>query len=116
MQFPLDPHGVYRVSLPDDTSPRARLCIAPRLVGRSKKELSFFDSIRERVVEGRFIKDARAPGDAAVFQLTDGARLFIEPLTLPRWREIKDLIDGKPDFASEGELRDFYLRLAGAVE
>jgi hypothetical protein len=106
--FPLDPRGVYRVAVPGDAEPRARLCIAPRLVGKS---LAFFDSLRERILEGAFVEDARAPKDAAVFQVTDGARMWIEPLTLARWREIKDRIDGRPDFASEAELRAFYLRM-----
>lgn len=108
MASPLDSRGVYRVSLPDDAAPRARLCIGPRLVGG---QLAFFDTLRERVLTGSFVDDARAPKDAVCFQVKDGARLWIEPLTLARWEQIRDLVDGRPAFGSEAELRAFYLRM-----
>jgi hypothetical protein len=108
--FPLDRRGVYRVSLPEDTLPEPRLCIAPRRLGR---DLAFFDTLRERVLEGEFVRDPRAPADAICFQVREGARLWLEPMTLARWREIKDRIDGRPDFETEEALRAFYL---GMVE
>lgn len=110
MKTALDPRGVYRVVFPDDTEPRARLCVAPRV---ERGQLTYFDSLRDRALDGRFVSDARAQSDAVVFELRDGARLFLEPMTLPRWREIAALVDGRPEFASDAELRAFYLELAG---
>jgi hypothetical protein len=103
--FPLDEQGVYRVRVPSDDEPEPRLCIKPRMVGRA---LSFWDTLRERRLEGKFINDKRAAADAKVFQVNDGERLFLEPLTLARWDEIRDRIDGRPVFASEDELLAFY--------
>lgn len=104
--FPLDPLGVYRVAVPGDPRPRARLCIAPRALGR---DLSFFDTLRERRLEGAFVKDPRAPRDAVCFQVKEGARLWIEPLTLKRFDEVREQLDGQPRFSSEAELRSFFL-------
>jgi hypothetical protein len=103
---PLDPRGVYRVRVPSDEEPEARLAIAPRVTA---KELSFFDTLRERTLVGRFLRDKRAAADAVCFQIDGGERLFFEPMTLERYAEIKDRIDGRPEFASEAELRAFYL-------
>lgn len=111
--FPLDVHRVYRVSLPDDPAgapPQARLCIGPRPIAGGS-HLAFFDTLRERVLKGGFVVDERAPRDAVCFQVEGGARLWIEPLTLPRWREIQDRIDGRPEFDSDEALRRFYIAM-----
>jgi hypothetical protein len=102
----LNERGIYRVSIPSDTEPEPRLAIGPRMVGSA---LAFFDTLRERVLEGDFIQDARAPADAVCFQVREGERIWLEPMTLERYDEIKDRIDGRPEFSSEQELREFYL-------
>jgi len=105
----LDERGVYRVSLPEDKAPEARLAIGPRLLGG--RMLNFFDTLRSRNLQGDVVTDARAPDDAVCFQVDDGERLWLEPLTLARWDEIRGRIDGRPVFDSEEELRAFYLEM-----
>lgn len=107
----LDERGVYRVRLPADDEPEARLAIGPRLLEGGV--LNFFDTLRSRTLQGKLVADPRAPEDAVCFQVDDGERLWLEPMTLARWNEIKDRIDGRPEFASEGELRAFYLEMIG---
>ncbi|TNE46448.1 MAG: hypothetical protein EP343_22840 [Deltaproteobacteria bacterium] len=106
-----NPTMAYRVVLETDTTPQARLAIGPTYEDGS---VEFFDTNRVRAVVGAVTGNAAPPNqDAIAFTQEDGTSLRFEPLTLERFREIADKIEGTPDFQSTEELQSFYRDFAG---
>ena len=102
-----DPQMVYRVVLPDDRAPQARLAVGPVYEDGSVR---FFDTLRQRVIAGEV---SGSSGDSILFTQSSGNQVTFEPLTLARYSEIVEQIDGQPQFESEEELWSFYRKFAG---
>lgn len=106
-----DSRMVYRITLPSDTLPQARLAIGPIYEFGCVR---FFDTSRERILAGNVSTDRNSPQDDTIhFVQTDGTVLHFEPLTLARYQEIAHDIDGQPHFSSIDALLDFYRNVAG---
>lgn len=106
-----DTHMVYRVRLSTDTHPEARLAIGPIYESGCVR---FFDTLRERIIEGQIISAPKTPRDDTIpFATKDGVTLYFEPLNLERYSEIAHQIDGQPHFQSTEQLQSFYRHMAG---
>ncbi len=105
-----NPKMVYRVVLETDVEPHARLAIGP--VGE-ENYVRFFDTLRQRVIHGEITGPSAKASDTICFTQENGMALMFEPLTLERYLEIVDQIDGQPMFQSTDEVQSFYLKFAG---